>query len=76
MTFEEALKMIETHGEYHNYLDRTFKTKVLPKNPNDLMTYFSDLFVKRIYISNEDAKKYSSDNHFQISSFDIDFIND
>ena len=76
MTYQNAQDLITSHGEYYNDLGRPFKRKIIPKKSVDIYNYMSDLFSKHNSISNEDSKKYSSDNEFAVMSFDITYLNE
>ena len=71
MTYEEALKMIQIHSEYHDYLGVRFRRKIIPKNIADYSNYLNDLTKIRIKLSNEDAKNYSRNNDFAVISFPL-----
>ena len=71
MTYDEALKMIQLHSEYHDYLGERCRRKVIPKNITDYSNYLNDLTKSRIKLSNEDAKNYSSNNDFAVISFPL-----
>jgi hypothetical protein len=76
MTYQDAQEMITIHGEYYSDLGRPFKRKIIPKKSDDVYKYMSDLFSKHNSISNEDAKRYSSNNEFAVMSFDITYLNE
>jgi len=75
MTYEEAVKYIEIHGEYYNELNISYKRKILPSKASDIFKYMSDLLDKK-YISNEDSKRYSSDDKFGVLGFKTNWLNE
>lgn len=75
MTYEEAVKMINSTDVYHtNKYGFASKWKIIPKGTNDYLNYINDLLSKCIVIDNEAVKKYSSDNEFLIMSFVCRFL--
>ena len=76
MTYDEAVKMIEIHGEYSKYLGDTFKMKIVPLNPQDYNKFVADILINKIYVSNLDVKAYSSDGYFAVNSFNLKVLNE
>ena len=76
MTYKEAQKMIEIHGEYEEQFRKTFKRKITPSKPSDYIRFVNDILVNKIYVSNIDVQTYSSDGEFGINSYRLDFINE
>lgn len=76
MTYTEAQKMIEIHGEYVEYLGEVFKRKIVPLKPSDYIKFITDILENKVYVSNTDVQMYSSDGNFAINSYRLDFINE
>jgi hypothetical protein len=74
MTFNNALLFIQIHGEYHVDKETTFKLKIAPQNPFDIIQFQSDIFNEQKILSNEDAKMYTSEDEFVIIPFNVDFL--
>jgi hypothetical protein len=70
MTYEQALKMINSTDVYHkNQFGFLSKWKIVPGNTEDYINCLNDLYKNKVLINNENIVNYSSDNDFAIMSF-------
>ncbi len=76
MTYDEAVKMIEIHGEYSKYLGEIFKMKIVPLNSQDYEKFATDILVNKIFVSNLNVQTYSSDGYFAVNSYNLQAINE
>ncbi|WP_445711631.1 hypothetical protein [Flavobacterium sp.] len=72
MTFEKALLTIELNGRYHkNEFNIDSKRKVVPENPEDYKIYLEEILLKKAILTDEDSKRFSTDNNFAVGSFPL-----
>ncbi len=75
MTYDEALKMINSTDTYHkNQYGFNSKWKIVPKGKDDYLKYLNDLLNKCIVINNTDVINYSSDSEYAVQSFVCRFL--
>jgi hypothetical protein len=72
MTYEEALEIINTVGEYGFKNGVNMKRVIVPFNPIYFSEFNNDLMIK--YLSKEDVKHYAKDNQYAIWEYSIRLI--
>ena len=67
MTYEEAVSLKSTIGEFVRVYKETYSVLIVPENPRDLEKFFAN-YDRHTY-TDSTCKQYSTDNEYALHTF-------
>lgn len=71
MTYEEAIKVKNSYGEFYYSEGRKHTTRIVPELEDEKIKFLS--LLRSGEVSDTEVKKYSSNNKFAVQSFDVEY---